>query len=373
MDLLTHRYRNLTVLVLVIITQLLLLAYQVRAQQDVRLIRVWAITAVTPVARLLEAVRRGVTSVLSDYVILLDVREENRRLEGELGKLKLEAQYLRAELRTAERGRALSVFQSRTPSRLVAARIIGAGTGADSKVVFIDRGSASGIAKGMAVITPEGIVGRISAAYPSASQAVLVTDSSFAAGVISQKNHVQGTLKGQGHSLCLVDYVQNEEKLEVGEWFFTSGDDRVFPRGLPVGWASIVRKGPALKEIVLVPSGFSEGLEAVLVVLEGVHRPVPELREVGRQTELLPPPPPETSEAGPSGSSFRQSSLLTDADRLREQYRRVGDDQQHVFGEGLPGSAPPDFNLEPGSARPATVPETQVSGEAQPPAPSPEQ
>ena len=49
--------------------------------------------------------------------------------------------------------------------------------------------------------------------------------------MISQKNQVRGTLKGQGTPMCLVDYVPFEEKVEVGEWFYTSGDDRIFPRG----------------------------------------------------------------------------------------------------------------------------------------------
>ena len=50
----------------------------------------------------------------------------------------------------------------------------------------------------MAVITPDGIVGKVIAAYPTASLVLLITDSGFAAGVISQKNRVRGTLKGQG-------------------------------------------------------------------------------------------------------------------------------------------------------------------------------
>jgi rod shape-determining protein MreC len=374
MEFLTHRYRSLTALVLVIGAQLLLLAYQVKTQQDVRLIRVWAVTAVTPVARVLEAVRSNVASFVHDYVVLVDVRQENRRLSAELGKLKLEAQYLRAELATADRARALRIFQSRTPSRTIAARIIGTATAADSKVVFIDRGSTSGVMRGMAVITPDGIVGRISAAYPTASQALLITDPSFAAGVISRKNYVQGTLKGQGHGLCTVDYVQNEEKLEEGEWFFTSGDDRVFPKGLPVGQVRTVRKGKVLKEVILAPSGFSDGLEEVLIVLEGVHQPVPPVKEAAQRQQLLPPPPAASSDSGSPESRSPAVSLSTDADRLRERYRRIGEAQGHVFGEGVPGSPAPDFNLDsaPSQPAPAAV-ETPAPPEAPAPASGPRQ
>jgi rod shape-determining protein MreC len=221
----------------------------------------------------------------------------------------------------------------------------------------------------MAVVTPEGIVGKVLAAYPTASQVQLITDGTFAAGVISQKNRVYGTLKGTGQSKCIVDYVQNEEKVEQGEMFFTSGDDRVFPKGMPVGTVTVVKPGKGFKEITVVPTAFQQGLEEVLVVLEGVHQSIPD-KSVTPSTpvKILPPPPPEggqvisqqpgggapagaagTPAAGtPAGSGTDlRSGLSTTADRLKDRYKRIGEMQNHTFGEGLPGSKPPDFTLNP--------------------------
>jgi rod shape-determining protein MreC len=130
MDSLLNRYRNVTVLVLVIMAQLVLLAYQVKTGNDVRLIRVWAVTAVTPLARALESVRSGVTTFAGSYLTLRDTREQNREMRTELGRLKMENQFLRTELSTADRAQALSVFQSHTQSRTLAARVIGIGAGA---------------------------------------------------------------------------------------------------------------------------------------------------------------------------------------------------------------------------------------------------
>src|SRR5207247_7643533 len=112
------------------------LAYQVKSGNDVRLIRVWAVTAVTPLARTLEGIRSGVTTFAGSYLTLRDTRQQNREMRVELGRLKLENQYLRTELSTADRARALSVFQSRSQSRTLAARVIASGAGAASKVVF---------------------------------------------------------------------------------------------------------------------------------------------------------------------------------------------------------------------------------------------
>src|SRR4029077_18769207 len=105
---------------------------------------------------------------------------------------------------------------------------------------------------------------------PKSSLVLLVTDPSFAAGVVSQKNRVHGTLKGQGHSTVMIDYVQNEKTVEQGEMFLTSGDDRIFPKGLPVGIVDVVRPGNARKEIFVIPSGLQNGLEEVLIITESV-------------------------------------------------------------------------------------------------------
>jgi rod shape-determining protein MreC len=154
----------------------------------------------------------------------------------------------------------------------VAATIIATGAGSNSKVVFVDRGTVSGVQRGMAVVTPDGIVGKVIAAYPTAVQVLLITDPDFAAGVVSQKNQVHGTLKGQGTPQCKVDYVAFEEKVEPGEWVYTSGDDRIFPRGFPVGVVKAVRPAQPFKEILVEPSGMQRGLEDVLILIEGVHQ-----------------------------------------------------------------------------------------------------
>ncbi|MBV6433835.1 MAG: hypothetical protein IANPNBLG_04063 [Bryobacteraceae bacterium] len=356
MDFILHRYKNLTVLLVVIAAQLVLLAYQVKSNQDMRLIRVWSVTAITPVARLVELIRGGTAGFMKDYFILLDAREENRRLRQEMGRIKLENQFLQTELSTADRARALAAFQSRTPSQTLAARIIANATGANSKVVYIDRGAAAGVQPGMAVVTPDGIVGKVIAVYPTASQVMLITDPSFAAGVISQKYRVHGTLKGQGHGTLIVDYVPSELKVEVGEKFFTSGDDRIFPKGLPVGEVKVVRPGRSYKEIFVAPSGFSQGLEEVLVIVNGVHQVIP-----GATPEQVPYhvlPAPELEPEKPSPATVTEGPA-TEADRLKQHYLRLGQAQGVHYG--VAGRIP-DFNAPIDPPNPPTSSETGPQG-----------
>ena len=369
MDLILNRYRNLTALVAAILVQLVLLAYQVKSNQEVRLIRVWAVTGVTPLARLLESGRSGTVGFFKDYFVLLDVRAQNKRLQSDLNRTQLENQFLRSQLDTADRGRALAVFQEQSQMKTVAARIIGNSPGSNGRVVLIDRGTGSGIQPGMAVITPDGIVGKIVSSYPTASNLLLITDPTFAAGVISQKNRVHGTLKGTGNSSVLVDYVQNEQTVEAGEWFYTAGDDRIFPKGLPAGIVTAARPGRTVKEIFLAPSGLQNGLEDVLVILEGDHKPIPDL-PVSSQTLHLQPLPAVEGDSPEAVSAARKGGAQTDLDREVERTRRIGEDQKHVFGER--GRGAPDFNkaIDPAAPRPA-APQAPKSTPPVTPSPAP--
>lgn len=371
------RYRNLAVLVIVIAAQLVLLAYQVRTKDDVSLLRSATVTAVSPLAKALDNARGSSMGFLDRYILLLRVEQENVRLKTELDKMKLENQFLRTELTTADRVRALAMFQQQTRAKTVAARIIGTGTGANSKAVFVDRGEKDGVQRGMAVITPDGIVGKVTFVYPAASQVLLITDAFFAAGVISQRTRVPGTLKGLGRSQVLVDHIQNEIKVEEGEWFFTSGDDRVFAKGLPAGQVRTVRQGKEFKEIFLDPTGLQRGLEEVLIVLEGVHQMIPEGSgpATGPVTILAPPESAENKTPEQKAAESGIPALSTDADRLREKIKRIGEIQGVRFGNA--GARLPNFNMDPAQVtRPqapvlAPPPAGTAPGTATPPATTP--
>lgn len=360
------RYRNLTVLVLVIMAQLILLAVQVKNNQDVRLIRVWAVTAITPLARVLEGIRANTFGLAGEYSQLLEIRGRNKQLEEQLNRYKLENQFLKEELATAKRVEAMAGFAQRNPNKTIGARIIGAGAGMNSKVVFIDRGSTSGVTKGMAVITPDGIVGKVTASYPVGSQVMLITDPTFGCGVVSDKSRIHGTARGQGNNQLLIDYIQNEQNVEVGETFYTSGDDRIFPKGLPVGPVRVSRQGKSFREIFVAPAAFEKGLEEVLVVLEGVHQQIPDASQLVSSTqEAKPlPAPPGSPDATGALVEGNGRELKTDADRLVNRYRDLGSQQGVVYGSG---GKIPNFNA-PVTPKPAggPAPGTAAPGNAAP-------
>ena len=341
MESLLNRYRNITVLLLVIMAQLVLLAVSAKNDQDVRFIRVWTVTAVTPVARIIEGLRGGSTGFLHNYILLHDTNQENQRLRAELDRLKMENVFLKNELNTADRAKALQVFQQHTPSKTLAAthhrhrRRVELQSGV--------RGSRHGVGRaarygGGHARWHRGQGDRgVSHRQPGAAD----YRSRFRRRSGHRKIQVHGTLKGQGTPQCKVDYVPFEEKVEPGEMVYTSGDDRIFPRGFPVGVVKAVRPGQPFKEILVEPSGMQHGLEDVLILTEGVHQRIPDAPS-GMQPVYIAPAPPGSESAAPADAAV-PASLGTEADRLRTQYKALGEEQNHKYGDNPPGTKPVDF------------------------------
>ncbi len=137
---------------------------------------------------------------------------------------------------------------------------------------------------------------------------MLITDPTFAAGVVSQKNRRAWHLKGQGHAECLVDYVQNEERVEPGEMVLHFRRRSDFPaRAFPLARSRRLRNGKTFKEIYVTPSGMQGGVEEVLIVLQGVHQEVPGAEIASPGYKMLLPPPARCAGC-PSGAPPRARS-----------------------------------------------------------------
>jgi rod shape-determining protein MreC len=361
MESLFYRYRNITVLLVAICAQMILLAWQIKGENNVPLVRVWAITAITPVASAIENARNGTTGFFGSYFALRDARAQARQARADADRLRIENQLLRNELAGAQRTEALLGFQSRTPSRMVGARVIGTTTGSGARSILIDRGTGAGVRKGMAVVTAAGIIGRVLAVYPFASQVMTMADPAFAAGVESQKSHIKGVLRGANNGQYKVDYVVGGSKLEPGEMFFTSGDDRVFPKGFPAAKLISSKETSGFQEVFVQPAGSEGTPEEVLVIVDPIHQEIPEAPPEPDTAPVfltpdMPKPAPPAGEAGATGSTGGTGPALspgggrgpmTQADKLLEQYRKLGEAQKITFGEGGPGSTPPNFNVKP--------------------------
>jgi rod shape-determining protein MreC len=351
------RYRNLSVLLAVVLAQIILLGYQVRTDQGSSLLREWTVRGVTPVTKGVRGVTNWIGSSWDNYFWLVGAKQENDELLRQVEGLKLENAGLRSSLARFGREERLIAYQQELISQTVLAQVIGRGANSNSREIFISAGLDKGVTAGMPVITPDGIVGKVQASYPGAALVMLINDPEAGVGVVMSRSRAGGILKGTGHSYCGIDYISHEVDVAMGETVYTSGDDRVFPKGLPIGEVVKLDRGTDFQEIRIKPFAALDRLEEVLVITAGIHQDLPESPQAQPPQFLMPLPEkvdplpgaetPEQASDSPAPPAdprqLDQSGRVTDADRLRQYYQAIAAQQGHRIGYGLPGSKPPNF------------------------------
>jgi rod shape-determining protein MreC len=263
------RHKSLTLLATVVVTQILLLAVQIKRERQVRLIRVWAVELISPLQRVGSWTINGVQHGWGGYIGLRKAQQENDSMRAEMDRLKVRNAELEGRALEADRLSALLNFRTaHADAPMVAAHVIGGSPDSGSQIVSIDRGSRDGIRRDMGVITPDGVVGKIFAVYPDISQVLLMGDKDSGVGALLADTRTQGPVKGTGEPLLALEYISSDEKITAGETVLTSGQDRIFPKDLPVGKVvdfSSDSKSPFMK-IRVKPAAHLDRLEEVLVL-----------------------------------------------------------------------------------------------------------
>jgi rod shape-determining protein MreC len=170
----------------------------------------------------------------------------------------------------AQRIRALAGLQDSGIGKSIVARVIGRDAGR-SQTVTIDKGRSHGIRMDTAVITADGVVGRVILTSNFFSIVQLIVDSQSAVGVMLESNRRQGIVKGTGNRDLDLDYIDDDNDIKQGDKFLTSGQDRVYPKGIPVGLISSIsetRRG-YIKTVQIRPTADLGRLEEVLCIIEG--------------------------------------------------------------------------------------------------------
>jgi rod shape-determining protein MreC len=218
------------------------------------------------------------SAFLHRYLYFVGIRQENDQLHRELDSAREELATLRENATEVERLRRLLAMSpprewTRQGARIISQRL---GPNAALETLLIDKGSASGVSLNTPVAVPEGIVGRVLRLSPSAATVLLITDPNSRIPVVSQKNRIQGILKGQGpnHEL-LMEYVPQGSALEDGEILVTSGLEEIFPKGLPVARVTrIGRSGASLFQVIDAEPLFApRQLEEVALLFKGPALP----------------------------------------------------------------------------------------------------
>ncbi len=310
MDNLLSRHRNLTVLVVVLCAQVVGLAVQVKHPAEggsVRLVRLWAVSTITPLEKGVVNTREWVGNLWRNYFYLRNVRKENEALRAEIERMRLEQVRLGEDAGQARRLQALLGFKEQFIQQTLPAQVISTTGSEFSRGVYIDKGSRDGLKADMPVITPEGIVGKTFRVYPSSSLVLVINDPTSGVGVILEKSRLQGILKGAPNGETQVYNIMADEQVQVGERVLTSGGDRIYPKGLPAGVVSSVAPGadPIFVTVRVKPAAQLSRLEEVLVLTKVVEKTPEGTESAGQQraadilAERLPSVPAKPPEAAP--------------------------------------------------------------------------
>ena len=268
MALLDIRYRAGSLFVAVLLGHIILISAQVNSRRGVPLLETATFGVFAEVQRAISTGVTGLRRGWGGYVGLRNVKDENESLKRQLADAQIELQRQRA---MADRSRGFQrLLELRDQSKLttVAAEIIAGGATPDFRTITIDKGSSDGVRRDMAVIAPDGVVGRVVVPSGRAAKAQLLIDRNAAAGVIVERSRAQGLVIGGGDDRLQMEYVSEAADIVVGDVVMTSGIDGIHPKGFLIGHVETVEKnGPAYKRIVVKPAVDFRALEEVLVVI----------------------------------------------------------------------------------------------------------
>lgn len=167
--------------------------------------------------------------------------------------------------------RKLLAFKQSSTYELVPAQVIGRDPTNWFSTLLINRGTNSGVAKDMTVITPQGLVGRVVEVTPLCARVLSILDQRSRVAALVQRSRVQGVVQGEG-KLCYMNYLGPEADIREGDFVMTSGlEGGFFPRGLLIGEVvrlSQVRSGLLLSAQIKPRVEFGK-LEEVLVIKRG--------------------------------------------------------------------------------------------------------
>jgi rod shape-determining protein MreC len=195
------------------------------------------------------------------------LREENRRLRDEVTRLRQEVEARLEEELACRRLAAIFDFRRETGHQMTVASVIGHDSTNLFRTILLNKGDRDGMKRNMAVVTPEGVVGKIIDVFPRSARVLLLIDRSSGIDVLVQRTRDQGVVQGIGARRCEVKYLSRQAAVTVGDIIVTSGMAGVFPKGMRVGEVTDVKRGGhLLQKVEVTPAVSLDRLEEVVVL-----------------------------------------------------------------------------------------------------------
>jgi len=281
-----REYRFSITLLLLLLIPVFAIDTATRTPRDYRFHDRVVLFLTTPIQTVISLSLEQITSSFENYIYLWNTRkehqkmvEENRRLLGKIASLR-EMQQENSRLRK------LLDFNSSHQLQSVIARVIAKDVSTEFRAIRINRGESSGIRKNMAVITDEGVVGRVLRTTKTTADIVTILDLLSAVDAIVERSRARGIVEGMTDEVCQLKFVIRTDDIEPGDLLITSGLGGIFPKGIPVGTVSKAnRKAYGIsQEVEVRPSVDFSRLEEVMVITNSGAGPSAAFTEALTQT-----------------------------------------------------------------------------------------
>lgn len=261
-------------LVVLLFTNLVIMAVDARDSNGrQKVLRIWTQTFASPIQTASSKASGATSGFFRQILNFRSIASENEDLRQRLAAAEQQLNAARQQELENDRLKALLGLKEKKEFETVAARVIARDPSVWFNTITINCGSSSGVAVNMPVVSGTGVVGRVISVSPWSSQVMLLTDEKAGAGaVVGQlgQSGALGSVRGRPDiGLIEMRYVSGLEKVEVGDYVTTTGQDGIYPPGLNVGDVVDVKNGTATQphQILIRPGARLDKLEEVAVLL----------------------------------------------------------------------------------------------------------
>jgi len=225
---------------------LLLLTLQMRGYGEVAR-DVFAVVT-TPIQTGLAKASRATFGLWATYLDWKNVRAENRRLREEVQELRVQGLRVVETDDENRRLRRLLALQEHLPLTTLSGEIIAREWGGWIRSLTVNRGRGDNVPRLTAVISPNGLIGRVVEVRPGASIVQVLTDPTSTVGAHVLRTRTPGIVEGDPRGTLRFKFMSRDgASIQSGDVLVTAGQGGLFPRGIPIGTVrSIDNRGGAL-------------------------------------------------------------------------------------------------------------------------------
>jgi len=229
-----------------------------------------------PVQYVAEWAADGATSVIEDYVYLVDVNSDNDQLRAENNRLRREMRVSRGDAQRVHELESLLGLRERLATETMTARVIAKGISPSFRVVrlAVDQGEQAGLRAGMPVVANEGLVGQVRRVSGRFADVLLTIDPESRVDVVVGEGRARGRIEGIGERSryrCRIQFDRADDQVAVGDEVFTSGLGKKFPASILIGYVSKIgeQEFGLHQEGEVTPSVDFTRLDEVLILTSG--------------------------------------------------------------------------------------------------------